>query len=993
MVWEHLFRPVADALYGPGEQPALVMTTPHKASDRLRVIDLRSHRVREGHEEEDLPQLWYPNVPVWWQGGARYLSPEEIPAARGGKATKDRKKSYPEDTNRFMVLETDTLLLPERGQLSAEEADRRRTLQRQAVLHAAQQSGLPFSLAIDSGHKSVHFVLSFTDSEETLRLFRQRARLNKVADMLAIALGQLDINVCRFFGRGWWGRFPYGWREEQQAHQHVLAIGAPTTTAALISWAERQLTPEAVSQIRSTQRKCTDESRPFVLHRPGWSAAVLSGGEGGRGSGWWRVCKELRRAGSRAPSCITPPTQKPPWGVWEASYLWHLSSYVYHQTTDGWFYSQDLSDYTPQSSGQGNPADGLRERLRWPDDDYEQLQDEQRTYERTPYDPDLADDLDRRRREWPPEFHALVDRVHRETAQWQADVKEKQAELIVEADTKGTTVAEVAKRKRKALSPLEQAAASALGAAFNAESAGGKSEEWNYNPVVRRLLGLDGQPPLIDPRTIRYVPEENSFGWYLFVGTHWINVSTERIRLLITQVTGGSFTERKEAALCKGLSHLCLFDRDWSRPGNNIGYSSFSNGTVVFDFDAVEYVFYENQWWPEHNIRQHIPVTFLENGVVSNRIREAVFRGVKDEMDQEALLQFIGSALFPGQHMQCWGMIEGRGGDGKSALAEFIKHVIGGENYCSIDLHQLGNRFHLSITEGKLLAVDPDANALTPSGVYSGSEQYITNKLKSWTGGDEVYKERKGTKGYSSPVDATLLTLVNEKPYINDTSHGFWRRMRYWFWDAPPIQPHERVINFGESLGKYKEEIDQFRGACFAAFVRACRGGEILVTDNMKRLLSAYQENTDSVAAFVANYLHIVNSPDDYWQKIVSGEMVDGDGFSICTNAFALEKLTRVRNGYEEAYTVQVLYKCYRRFCSDNDMPFVRTISKFKDRLEARGFKIARRRRRNQLTIHGDTPKTHRPNECVINAWCSYEDLPNIEMIIQSGLEGREVAP
>ena len=990
MVWTELFRSAATALYGPGETPALVMTTPHKASDTMRVIDLRRHQVRD--HREDLPELWYPNVPVWWAGGPRYLTPEEIADARGGKATRDRKRSYPENTNRFMVLETDTLLVPDKGEdLSPAELVQRKELQRAAVLYAAKASGMPYALAIDSGHKSIHFVFSFVgESEESVALFRQRARLNKMADILGVVLGQLDLNVCRFFGRGWWGRFPYGHRVDQDRLQMVLDIGSPTTTGALTDWARKQLDPEAYQEILHTSRKCTDNKRPFALNQAGWRSAIFSGWEQGRGSGWWQVAKELRRAGSTQPSCVEPPTKRPPCGVWNASYLWHLSAFAYNQQTDGWFFSSKLEDYTPQSGGKGNPADGLRERLRWPDDDYQQLRDEQRSYERTPYDPGTAMHMERVRRAWSAEFAAVVDRCHADTNAFAADVQETAAELVVAAETKGKTVQEMVSSKRKALSPLEQAAVASLGAAIQEGGGGGKSPPWTHQPVVNRLLGLDGQPPLIAPQTIRYIPKLKQEGWYLFRGTHWENVTEIEIQHEISIKTGEQFTYAQELCVVKGIAQKSVYEGKWKSPNNLYGYMAYKNGTLEFKYHNGEYNFYEGQWDPHHNVRHYIDADFLPDGMVPPHIQAVLFRGIKDPGDQESLLQFFGSILVPGQGTQTWGIIEGRGGDGKSAVVDILKYMIGGtREYCSINLHQLGNRFHLSTAEERLLAVDPDAQALTPSG-NGASEQYITGTLKGWTGGDEVYLERKGTQGYSGCMDATFLAMVNEKPFINDASHGFWRRMRYWFWDAPPVPQQERVMMIGDHLGSDTQAMDQLRGACFAAFVRACRQGGITVSQSMRDRIQLYQEATNSIASFCSKYLHLIEqAPEHYWEAVLRGEGVDQDGYSLCSERFALDQLTRARNGYHDVYTIRALYRCYKMYCTEMDMPSVRSANKFMARLAAQGYRIERTRRSQMVTIHGDDPKVQRPRESVVNAWCSYENLTNIEVAIASGLDDR----
>ena len=984
-MYKQLYAAVANALFAEHEK-AYVLTSPDKSSSQLRVIDLRDHDVKS---EDDLPELWYPNVPAWYVGSPRLLTPEEAKNSRGGKSSWRRQKSYPQETNRWMVLETDTLLVPQKaGNLPPEEIERLQMLQKAAVLHAADMSGLPYTLAIDSGHKSIHFVFRFVDSDETIREFREASRLNKIADLLGIVMGQLDVNVCRYFGRGWWARFPYGWRRETQHLQNVLRIGSKTTTAALTQWARKQLTDEAFHLIMHNRRKPSDRSRPLALDIDSWRYSVLSDGSDGRGLPWRNAAYDVAKTGSKAPRMIASPIERPPFGKYDASYLWHLSSFVYNVSTNGWFYSSNIRDYTPQSSGQGDPKEGVVERLRWPSDAgtefYQESFEERIAREREPYDLDTKRFLQERRRAWSPQFSQFVEKLIENARDMEADIPDAQAEIVCAAEKSGKTVDEYVAKRRKPLSPLETAAASAMAALVKQEE---KSEKFKAVRIAMRISGDDGQPPIIPKNRLRYdvFSKNKTHPWYRFDGKIWRKQSAEAITKTVIDIIG---VDASVAQLNEVLSVMkTLYDDPdvvWS---SEEGYSctAFPNGTLIFWEHQKRWEFHENQWWPEHNLRSMFATPFKATGQVPREIEDVMFRGIKDPEDRECFLQFVAMLALPGQPFQKWMMIEGLGGDGKSAVVDILRAMVGHENYAPIHLHQLGQRFHLSSAENAFLAADSDAAALTPSSNYGASEAYITNTLKDWTGGDEVHLERKSVDPHKSRMNAKFIALVNERPHITDPSYGFWRRMLYFKWEAPTLQEHEKIYGIGRALGARKDLLQELFGAAWAALVNGLATGSIDQPAAMRKRLLEYREDTDSVAAFCRHMQKIDGRTAEYWKQLIFNHEAQQDlGIDV---RFVRDKIANAEAGREEYYTLAAVFAAYKDFCENENLPAIRSSSKFLRRMMAAGYKTTRPSwRHTNYVVHGSTG-AKRAGTVFYGCWCSYERWTQVSITMRTGIQ------
>ena len=141
------------------------------------------------------------------------------------------------------------------------------------------------------------------------------------------------------------------------------------------------------------------------------------------------------------------------------------------------------------------------------------------------------------------------------------------------------------------------------------------------------------------------------------------------------------------------------------------------------------------------------------------------------EMDPErikVLQEWAGYLLLPATEEQKFMILEGEGANGKSVFIAALTAMLGIENVAAVPLEKFGDRFSLTTTLGKLLNAAGDCGDL---------DKAAEGDLKSFTGGNRMYFDRKGIPGIECYPTARLMIACNNRPRFADKSQGIWRRM------------------------------------------------------------------------------------------------------------------------------------------------------------------------------------------------------------------------
>ncbi|MBW2675533.1 MAG: hypothetical protein JRD89_19340, partial [Deltaproteobacteria bacterium] len=189
-------------------------------------------------------------------------------------------------------------------------------------------------------------------------------------------------------------------------------------------------------------------------------------------------------------------------------------------------------------------------------------------------------------------------------------------------------------------------------------------------------------------------------------------------------------------------------------------------------------------------------------------------------------------------------MLVGSGSNGKSTYLRLITDLLGRKNVAKVSLQDLNNnRFAPSALVGKLANIFPDlpAKALRRTSVF-----------KAFTGGDEIYVEKKFKDPFGFLFKGRLAYSTNQLPEVADDSYAFWRR--WVVIEFPNVFPDNP--NFYDSLRK---EIPGLLNKVIQYIKKIKREG-LTKTKRAEEIMELWKRSSDSVYYFVSK--KIIKDPD-----------------------------------------------------------------------------------------------------------------------------------
>lgn len=108
--------------------------------------------------------------------------------------------------------------------------------------------------------------------------------------------------------------------------------------------------------------------------------------------------------------------------------------------------------------------------------------------------------------------------------------------------------------------------------------------------------------------------------------------------------------------------------------------------------------------------------------------------------------------------------------NGKSTYIDMLAHMLGGENYCTLDMAIIGERFQAGNLVGKLANLGDDiSNERLHGGIMATVKKAVT--------GQELYTDVKGGAGFKFRPYATMVFSANTMPSLEDSTEGVTRRL------------------------------------------------------------------------------------------------------------------------------------------------------------------------------------------------------------------------
>mgnify|MGYP001394843392 CR=1 FL=1 len=165
-----------------------------------------------------------------------------------------------------------------------------------------------------------------------------------------------------------------------------------------------------------------------------------------------------------------------------------------------------------------------------------------------------------------------------------------------------------------------------------------------------------------------------------------------------------------------------------------------------------------------------IPVTYDPSAYNADvdKMLNRVFLGDKEVIN--LFDELVGYTLLKHNRYRVGFMFYGSGANGKSTVMDMIQNFLGKNNYTTIELDKLTDRFATAELEHKLANIGDDIN---------NKAIKDTGTLKKLFTGESLLVERKGERPFVLEPYAKMIFSMNDIPKSYDKSDGFYSRMMF----------------------------------------------------------------------------------------------------------------------------------------------------------------------------------------------------------------------
>lgn len=224
--------------------------------------------------------------------------------------------------------------------------------------------------------------------------------------------------------------------------------------------------------------------------------------------------------------------------------------------------------------------------------------------------------------------------------------------------------------------------------------------------------------------------------------------------------------------------------------------------------------------------------------------------------------EMMGYVMQPRKNIAAWWLLNGRGSNGKSLLADITASLCGKAALAKPikELNVDKNNHALSDLPGKLMVYDDDmdTNVVLPDGIL---KKISERKL--------LQANPKGKAMFSFISTATPIMLTNRLPSVKDPSNGTRRRAH--------VIPFERVfgddeidINLGEHIKK--EELPGVLNRALAGLVRLRERGRFMPPKSCKNATDNFLSRSNTFLSFIDECVKKTGKKKD---RVNRGEFYD----------------------------------------------------------------------------------------------------------------------
>jgi putative DNA primase/helicase len=192
-------------------------------------------------------------------------------------------------------------------------------------------------------------------------------------------------------------------------------------------------------------------------------------------------------------------------------------------------------------------------------------------------------------------------------------------------------------------------------------------------------------------------------------------------------------------------------------------------------------------------------------------------------------------------------MFLGDGDNGKSVCLDYIKFLLGNDNFSSIPLQVLANdRFSTANLDGKLANIysDLEKDELKHTGVF-----------KALSSNEAVYAQKKNGQPFDLVPITSQIFSTNKFPKSFDQGQGFFRRWIIIKWSRNFEKDPDRDDNLKQKLLENLPERDILFSTLVHISRELLKNNKFTYSKDWKVIQKEWNANADPLDDFIENYI------------------------------------------------------------------------------------------------------------------------------------------
>lgn len=329
---------------------------------------------------------------------------------------------------------------------------------------------------------------------------------------------------------------------------------------------------------------------------------------------------------------------------------------------------------------------------------------------------------------------------------------------------------------------------------------------------------------------------------YFWTGSHFAEVEDKELKIFIFQKWMKTSKVNTKQRTPDFMNKVATGAYYYGLPLENIKKKqkyrviNFDNGTAYL-YPTGKFVF-KSLHVKEDGATNILPFSY-DKRATAPKWERFLSEVLPDQIEQDALMEFIGYCFLPTHSFQKFMFLLGTGANGKSIVLNVIRKFFG-DSISNVDLQQLHSHEMVGI-EGKYINIGSEIN---PRGCSDGQME----NLKKLTAGEPTQLNPKNSTPYDIKGQdiAKFIFSGNSKPQGN-MDDGIFRRMLLLIFNKI-ITKKERIQALEE---RFNDELNGIFNLAMVGLQRLLYQGDFSMSSDMKRNLEEYKEEANPIFAYL----------------------------------------------------------------------------------------------------------------------------------------------